>query len=70
MLTTVGRLSEIEPVDGLRVAHLQHPGYGKPPPFVAWCGAEVIGMMASSAAPVCSDCRAAQRRARENVPAE
>ncbi len=50
------------PTTSLRIAHLQHPDYGKPPPFAAWCGAEVIGMIASSAAPVCTDCRELQRR--------
>ncbi len=59
----VERLSDVEPVDGLRVVHIQHPDFGKPPPFVALCGAEVIGVMAESAA-TCSHCLELRRQRR------
>ncbi len=52
---TMEKVEITAPASGMRVAHRQDPAYGRPPPFVALCGAEVIGIVAD--VPLsCPDC--------------
>lgn len=67
MMSTTVETEIVAPIRGLRIVHLQHPDYGKPPPFVSWCGASVIGYPADCpvSCPDCVELQAERRRKRQ-----